>query len=116
MKDSISCLLRCQLELNHAKKQDHIIEAAYCERVAGHSSLKEGEWKWIIKQIYDPHDAERVIRIIEEERGTLQMQGLYYDDLVQYLLSYRLAKQQKFIQPLVLNRRLLKNSPLTEMH
>ena len=62
-------------------------------------------WEWIINQIYDLYDARRVYKIIEEEMGKSKVRDLKYDDLVQLLLSYQLAKQQKFIQPLVLNLR-----------
>ena len=46
MKDNISHLLRCKLELNHARKRDQITEAEYCDKVTGRVECLA---RWFIK-------------------------------------------------------------------
>ena len=99
IKANVSHLLRCKLKLSQTKKRDCIIEAAFLDTTACRTALHEDEWKWIINQIYDLHDSKRVYKIIEMEKS--QLRDFTYDDLVQFILSYQLAKQQHFIRPLV---------------
>ena len=99
MKVSIGSLLRSKLELIHTKKPDHVVDATFREKMVGRTALADSEWKWIINEVYDTQDASRLHKFIEAEQ--VQLAGLKYDTLVQFILSYQLAKQQTFVKPLV---------------
>ena len=94
-------LMHGHFEAKNAKLAD-FSGVAHCYRIDRKVLLMGSEWRWVVNQIYNAGDSRRVEKLIEAELQCYP-QSLTYENFLQLVLAYHLARHQKFIQPLVLN-------------
>ncbi|KAJ8609136.1 hypothetical protein CTAYLR_006050 [Chrysophaeum taylorii] len=109
LKASIRRLLRAKLAVDMKRKSERQVEAALAARLAD-SPVREAEWQYIITDLYERADHKRVQALLRRKTegddgvnpgGGGARRALPYETLVQLLMSYQLAKQQRHLEPIV---------------